>query len=78
MVVTATELKTNIGKYLTLADAEDIVITRNGKSVAKLTNARDSKLLALRSMRGMLKDAAIDLDDIRTERLSKHYDEIID
>ena len=78
MVVTATELKTNIGKYLTLADAEDIVITRNGKSVAKLTNARDSKLLALRSMRGILKDADIDLDDIRTERLSKHYDEIID
>lgn len=78
MVVTATEFKTNIGKYLTMADMEDIVITRNGKSVAKLTNARDTQLLALRSMRGVLKGTDMDLNNIREERLKKYYDETID
>jgi len=74
MVVTATEFKTNVGKYLTMADTEDIVITRNGKSVAKLTNARGVKLLAFRSMCGILKDADVDLQKAREERLSKYYD----
>ena len=36
MSITATELKSNLGKYLLLAATEDIFITRNGKVVAKL------------------------------------------
>ena len=32
MFITATEVKTNLGKYLMLAETEDIYITRNGKS----------------------------------------------
>ena len=35
MSITATELKSNLGKYLLLAATEDIFITRNGKVVAK-------------------------------------------
>ena len=35
MSITATELKSNLGKYLKLAENEDIFITRNGKVVAK-------------------------------------------
>ena len=38
MSITATELKSNLGKYLKLAENEDIFITRNGKVVAKLSN----------------------------------------
>ena len=38
MSITATELKSNLGKYLLLAATEDIFITRNGKVVAKLSN----------------------------------------
>ena len=38
MSITATELKLNLGKYLMLAETEDIYITRNGKVVAKLSN----------------------------------------
>ncbi len=77
MVVTATEFKMNIGKYLTLADTEDIIITRNGRGVAKLTNAKDAKLVALHSVRGVIKDSDQSLNDIRNERLAK-YDEAID
>lgn len=35
MSITATELKVNLGKYLMLAETEDIYITRNGKDYAK-------------------------------------------
>lgn len=38
MFITATEVKTNLGKYLMLEETEDIYITRNGKVVAKLSN----------------------------------------
>ena len=34
--VTATELKMNLGKYLMLAETEDVFITKNGKVIAKL------------------------------------------
>lgn len=38
--VTATEFKQNLGKYLILAQSEDIEITKNGKSSARLTSTR--------------------------------------
>ena len=75
MVVTATEFKTNFGKYLELIAKEDIFITRNGKTIAKVVNPQIS---AVDSLRGMLKDvpADLDLDSIREERLSKYEDHV--
>jgi prevent-host-death family protein len=72
MIVTATEFKTNIGKYLALADSEDVLITKNGRSVAKLVTARDARTSALRSLRGMLKGSDATLESIREERLAKY------
>ena len=54
MVVTSTKLKTNLGKYLDLAEQEDIVITRNGHQVAKLVRTEDERLSALRFLYGCL------------------------
>lgn len=67
MTVTATEFKTNFGKYLELIAHEDIFITRNGKTIAKVVNPQIS---AVESLRGMLKDlpADIDIDAVREER----------
>lgn len=59
MIVTATEFKTNFGKYLELIAKEDIFITRNGKTVAKVINPQIS---AVESLRGMLKDIPSDID----------------
>lgn len=75
MIVTATEFKTNFGKYLELIAKEDIFITRNGKIIAKVVNPQIS---AVDSLRGILKDvpADPDLDSIREERLSKHEDHV--
>ncbi|ETI68766.1 type II toxin-antitoxin system Phd/YefM family antitoxin [Neobacillus vireti] len=37
MIINSTELQNNFGKYLMLAAHEDIIITRNGTEIAKLT-----------------------------------------
>ena len=73
MVVTATEFKTNFGKYLELIAHEDIFITRNGKTIAKVVNPQVS---AVDSIRGMLNNAPndIELDSLREERLSRYED----
>ena len=71
MIVTATEFKTNIGKYLVIADREDIFITKNGKNIAKLVNAKEGRASALRSLRGILKDSDITLESSREERLAQ-------
>lgn len=71
MIVTATEFKTNFGKYLDMLTKEDIFITRNGKTIAKVINPQVS---AVDSLRGMLKNVPsdIDMDSLREERLSKY------
>ena len=75
MIVTATEFKTNFGKYLELIAREDVFITRNGKIIAKVVNPQIS---AVDSLRGILKDvpADLDLDSIREERLTKYADHV--
>lgn len=44
MIVTATEFKTNFGKYLDMLHSEDIFITRNGKTIAKVENPNASSV----------------------------------
>ena len=75
MIVTATEFKTNFGKYLDMLTKEDNFITRNGKTIAKVINPQVS---AVDSLRGMLKNVPsdIDLDSLREERLSKYEDHV--
>ena len=69
MVITASELKTNLGRYLSLAAEQDIFITKNGKSIAKLSNPSVDKLAVLDSLVGILPTNA-DID-VRDERLSR-------
>ncbi len=75
MVVTATEFKANFGKYLELITKEDVFITRNGKTVAKVVNPQVS---AVDSLRGMLNNFSsdVDLDSLREERLLKYENNV--
>ncbi|PKM79304.1 MAG: prevent-host-death protein [Firmicutes bacterium HGW-Firmicutes-13] len=41
MIINSTEMQNNFGKYLMLAAQEDIIITRNGVKIAKLSAIRD-------------------------------------
>ena len=70
MSITATELKENLGKYLSMAQSEDIFITKNGKVIAKLTNPHTTKMQLAESLLGII-SADITLDEAKEERLSK-------
>ncbi|MCR4437204.1 MAG: type II toxin-antitoxin system prevent-host-death family antitoxin [Eubacteriales bacterium] len=75
MRVSATELKMNMGKYIERAAVEDIIITRNGKDVALLTNVENKKKDAIKSLRGILKGVDITREEIREERLSRYNED---
>ena len=70
MSITATELKSNLGKYLMLAATEDIFITKNGKVVAKLSNPHQDRVDMANSLFGSL-PADITLEGAKTERLNQ-------
>lgn len=69
MSITATELKQNLGKYLLLSAKEDILITKNGKTIAKLTNPNQNRVNTAKSLFGILPEDA-SLEDAKEERLN--------
>ena len=72
MIVTATEFKTNLGKYLEMAASQDIFITKNGKNIARLTSPAVNKLALLDDLVGSVpQEKAIDENTIREERMSR-------
>jgi len=75
MVVTATDLKTNLGKYLDLLDTEDIIVTRNGRKVAKLVRDEEDVLAEVQSLYGILATSSGEEAPIPEERSSR-YDRI--
>lgn len=70
MSITASELERNVGKYLLLAEKEDIFITYNGKLVAKLTNPYQNKVDMAKSLFGVI-PADVTLEEAIEERLNK-------
>ena len=70
MSITATELKSNLGKYLQLASKEDIYITRNGKVVARLSNPYQDRVDIAKSLFGVLPDDKT-LEESEEERLNQ-------
>ena len=70
MIVTATEFKTNLGRYLDLAEKETIVITRNGRRIAKLMDANQDATEIVRSLRGIL-PAGASVSEAKEGRLSR-------
>ncbi len=58
MIVTSTEVQNNFGKYLMLAAQEEIIITRNGTEIAKLTAIKESSLVGAEGREGVAEKAA--------------------
>jgi len=75
MRISATELKMNMGKYIERAAVEDIIITRNGKDVALLTNVEGKKKEALKSLRGIIKEVDVTREKVREERLARYNED---
>ena len=70
MSITATELKSNLGKYLMLAATEDIFVTKNGKVVAKISNPYQDRVDIAKSLFGIL-PTDVTLEEAREERLDR-------
>lgn len=67
MQVSLTELKYNIGKYVGLAEKQDIFITKNGKQVAKIVSTKINKVAAMKSVFGIIPPDA----DIKKAKLER-------
>ena len=77
--VTISELKVNAGKYIELAESEEVVITKYGKPAAKIINfvrepwylkSIPDDITSIEQLFGTL-PGDIDLEDVRMERLRK-------
>ncbi len=67
--ITATELKLNLGKYLLLAATQDIYITRNGKTIAKLVSPYQDRVDIVDTLFGSVPDS-MTLEEAREEQLN--------
>ena len=79
MQVALSDLKVNVGKYVDLAEAEDVIITKYGRPTAKITRyikepwymkKLPKEITSIEELFGTLPND-IDLDDIRMERLTR-------
>ncbi len=70
MAITATELKTNLSKYLLLSETEDIYISKNGKIIAKLCNPFQDRVKLVDSLVGIIPDT-MTLEESKSQRLKK-------
>ncbi len=74
LTVSTTELKQNLGKYLTLVDKENIIITLDGIPVAKLSPAKEKEVNLVSQLVGIIPNDGTTMDDVRRERLREDKD----
>lgn len=72
--ISVSELKVNAGKYVSMAQEQDIFITKNGKVVAKLVTAKPDKKTAWDNIVNIFRDADLkntdeELEKLREERI---------
>ncbi len=72
MEITATQFKTNFGKFLDLSRKEDIWIKKNGKIVARLVSTNTSAVDAISGILSDPTEGRIDRHSIREERLAEY------
>ena len=73
MIITATEFKNKVGKYLKAARDEEIIISKNGRYIAKLTAIKEYEYPATQSLVGVFEKAAdYSIEDAKKERLKKY------
>ena len=71
MYVSTSELKANISHYLTLVSDEDIIVTKNGKKVARIVREEDDLVSMAKSLFGIL-PSDISVDEIKSERMKRY------
>ncbi|MCD7847309.1 MAG: type II toxin-antitoxin system Phd/YefM family antitoxin [Oscillospiraceae bacterium] len=70
--ISITDLKTNTGLYVNMAQEQDVIITRNGKAVAKLVTVKPDKKASWEHVRRLFSGMTLSDEDVaaaREERL---------
>lgn len=69
--ISLSDLKANTGKYVMMAQEQDVFITKNGKLVAKIVTAKPNKEEAFKRFLSLFPEKGLDLDpdEAREERL---------
>jgi len=79
MQIALSELKTNVGKYVDIAETTDVIITKYGKPAAKIIRydkepwymkKMPEQITCINQLFGTLPND-VEIEDTRTERLSK-------
>ena len=71
---TATEMQNNFGKYLSIVAAgKEVIVTKNGKEVARLIPRNAAVSYLTDSLAGILRGDA-DLEQLKEERLREKYE----
>ncbi|MCL1829608.1 MAG: type II toxin-antitoxin system prevent-host-death family antitoxin [Oscillospiraceae bacterium] len=79
MQIALSDLKVNVGKYVDLADTEDVIITKYGKPAAKIIRfdkepwymkKLPENITSVESLFGTVPDD-VDLEDVKNERFTK-------
>ena len=71
MYVSTSELKTNISHYLALVNDEDIIVTKNGKKIARIIREEEDLVSMAKSLFGIL-PSDINADEIKSERMKRY------
>lgn len=66
--ISVSDLKVNAGKYVSMAQEQDIFITKNGKVVAKLVTARPDKQASWDSRTGIFRSPELRMTDEEIEQ----------
>ena len=80
MEITLTEFKANLGKYIKMSQEKDILLTKNGKIVSRLTEPftirkeKMEKTQIARQLAGSIKSDYLSLEDLREERFSRQWE----
>ena len=79
MRIALSDLKADVGKYIDLAETEDIIVTKYGKPAAKIVRFDKEpwylkkipeNVTSIEQLFGTL-PSDIDIDDVKTERLTE-------
>lgn len=76
VTATATQMQNNFGHYLGLViGGEEVVITKNGKEVARMVSRNSAETSIGRSLLGILSDK-YNIDEEREKALREKYERI--
>lgn len=73
MMVTSTEFKLNLGRYLDLVSQEEIIITKNGRRIAKLVPDEEDLISVAQSLFGIAANVNLADNKLKEERIKDRY-----